>query len=260
MRKIRKAVPGVDSRLLIKDAAKLLPEPSRRAFLRGATGLGAVTLLTGCDIVDSLSAEKALMAMSRFNDRVQALIFNPHKLAPTYPESAITRPFPFNAYYPEDDAPEIDGETYMLEVGGMVENKKAWSLEELYALPQVKQITRHICIEGWSAIGSWTGTPLRDFLKMIGADTRAKYVWFQCADKDGYNSPLDMASALHPQTQMTFKFADEILPRAYGFPMKIRVPTKLGFKNPKYVISMEITNEYKGGYWEDQGYNSFGGS
>jgi DMSO/TMAO reductase YedYZ molybdopterin-dependent catalytic subunit len=94
----------------------------------------------------------------------------------------------------------------------------------------------------------------------VGADTRAKYVWFQCADKDGYNSPLDMASALHPQTQMTFKFADEILPRAYGFPMKIRVPTKLGFKNPKYVISMEVTNDYKGGFWEDQGYNSFSGS
>jgi DMSO/TMAO reductase YedYZ molybdopterin-dependent catalytic subunit len=129
MAKIPRAVPGVDPRLLIKDAAKLLPDPSRRLFLRGAAGLGAVTLLTGCDIVDSLSAENALMAMSRFNDRVQALIFNPSKLAPTYPESAITRPFPFNAYYPEDDAPEIDGETYMLEVGGMVEDKKSWSLE-----------------------------------------------------------------------------------------------------------------------------------
>ena len=75
-----------------------------------------------------------------------------------------------------------------------------------------------------------------DFLQLIGADTSAKYVWFQCADMDGYNSPLDMATALHPQTQMTFKFGDEILPRDYGYPMKIRVPTKLGFKNPKYVI------------------------
>jgi DMSO/TMAO reductase YedYZ molybdopterin-dependent catalytic subunit len=121
-------------------------------------------------------------------------------------------------------------------------------------------VTRHICVEGWSAIGSWTGTPLRDFLKLVGADTRAKYCWFQCADREGYNSPLDMETALHPQTQMTFKFADEILPRAYGFPMKIRVPTKLGFKNPKYVMSMEVTNDYKGGFWEDQGYNSFSGS
>ena len=131
------------------------------------------------------------------------------------------------------------------------------TLDELYALPQEKQITRHICVEGWSAIGSWTGTPLRDFLKRIGADTRAKYCWFTCAE--GYTSPLDMETALHPQTQMTFKFGDEILPRAYGYPMKIRVPTKLGFKNPKYVVSMEVTNDYKGGYWEDQGYNSFSG-
>jgi DMSO/TMAO reductase YedYZ molybdopterin-dependent catalytic subunit len=77
---------------------------------------------------------------------------------------------------------------------------------------------------------------------------------------NGYNSPLDMETALHPQTIMAFKFDDKVLPRAYGFPMKIRVPTKLGFKNPKYVVSMEVTNDYKGGYWEDQGYNSFSGS
>src|SRR3974390_995136 len=104
MSKPRKTIPGVDPRLLIKDAAKLLPEPSRRAFLRGATGLGAVTLLTGCALVDRNSAGEELLAMSKSNDRVQALIFNPTKLAPTYPESAITRPFPFNAYYPEEDA------------------------------------------------------------------------------------------------------------------------------------------------------------
>jgi DMSO/TMAO reductase YedYZ molybdopterin-dependent catalytic subunit len=181
-------------------------------------------------------------------------------LAPTFPESAVTTPFPFNAYYEIDDAPEVNGKDWKLEVSGLVENKKSWTLEELYKLPQEKQVTRHICVEGWSAIGSWTGTPLSHFLKLIGADTRAKYCWFQCADKEGYNSPLDMETALHPQTIMAFKFGDEILPRAYGFPMKIRVPTKLGFKNPKYVISMEVTNDYKGGYWEDQGYNSFSGS
>jgi DMSO/TMAO reductase YedYZ molybdopterin-dependent catalytic subunit len=258
MRKIRKALPGVDSRLLIKDAAKLLPEPSRRAFLRGATSLGAITLLTGCDVVDSNSAEKALLAMSKFNDRVQALIFNPTKLAPTYPESAITRPFPFNAYYPEEDAPDVEGETYMLEVGGMVDEKKMWSLEELYALPQEKQITRHICIEGWSAIGSWTGTPLRDFLKRIGADLKAKYVWFQCAE--GYSTTIDMPTALHPQTQMTFKFDNEILPTKYGFPMKVRIPTKLGFKNPKHITAIYVTDKDLGGYWEDRGYNWFSGS
>ena len=253
-------IPGVDKKLLVKDAAKLLPDPARRRFIAGGASLGALTLLTGCDVLDSSSAEELLTKVSKFYDRVQAMLFNPNTLAPEYPESAITRPFPFNGYYALQDAPNIDGDSWKLEVRGLVDNKKSWTLQELYQLPQVRQITRHVCVEGWSAIGSWTGTPLRHFLEVIGADTRAKYCWFQCADVDGYNSPLDMASALHPQTQMTFKFDGQILPRAYGFPMKIRVPTKLGFKNPKYVISMEVTNDYKGGYWEDQGYNSFSGS
>jgi DMSO/TMAO reductase YedYZ molybdopterin-dependent catalytic subunit len=251
-------IPGVDKSLLVKDATKLMPDLTRRRFITGGASLGALTMLTGCDVVDSSSAEDLLKHVSKFNDAVQALIFNPNTLAPTFPESAITKPFPFNAYYSEDEAPDVDGKDYRFEVSGLVENKKAWTLDELYKLPQVKQVTRHICVEGWSAIGSWTGTPLRDFLKLVGADTSAKYCWFRCAE--GYTSPIDMPTALHPQTQMTFKFADEILPRAYGYPMKIRIPTKLGFKNPKYVVSMEVTNDYKGGYWEDMGYNSFSGS
>ena len=257
MPRIRKAVPGVDARLLIKDAAKLLPDPSRRLFLRGAAGLGAITMLTGCDIVDGSTAENALMKISQFNDRVQALLFNPNKLAPTYPESMVNRPFRFNAFYEEDEAPDVDGESYKLEVGGLVDDKKSWTLPELYAMPQEKQITRHVCVEGWSEIGSWTGARLSDFLKRVGADTRANYVWFQCAE--GYSNTIDMATALHPQTQMTFKFADEILPRKFGFPMKIRIPTKLGFKNPKHVIAMHVTNKDLGGYWEDRGYNWFSG-
>jgi DMSO/TMAO reductase YedYZ molybdopterin-dependent catalytic subunit len=246
-------IPGVDAKLLLKDAAKLLPDPTRRFFLRGAASLGAITFLTGCDVTDGLSAENALEAMSRFNDKAQAWLFNPNKLAPTYPESAITRPFPFNGYYPEEDAPEVDGKDFALEVGGLVDDKNTWTLERLYALPQETQITRHICVEGWSAIGKWTGVRLSEFLKRIGADTRAKYVWFQCAE--GYSNTIDMATALHPQTQLTFKFDDQILPRKYGFPMKCRMPTKLGFKNPKYVIAMHVTNKDLGGYWEDQGYN-----
>ena len=257
MRKL--LIPGVDKQLLVRDAAKLMPELSRRRFIAGGASLGALTLLTGCDVTDSFSAESMLTQISKFNDAVQAAMFNPNTLAPTFPESAITRPFPFNGYYALEDAPDIDGSTWKLEVRGLVDNKKSWTLDELYRLPQENQITRHICVEGWSAIGSWTGVRLSHFLQLVGADTRAKYVWFNCADVDGYNSPLDMPSALHPQTQMTFRFDNEILPRAYGYPMKIRVPTKLGFKNPKYVVSLEVTNDYKGGYWEDQGYNSFSG-
>ena len=257
MRK-RRIIPGVDPKLLIKDAAKLMPDPSRRFFLRGAASLGALTVLTGCDINDSFSAERVLRKISEFNDGAQALLFSSTKLAPTFPESAITKPFPFNGYYSEDEAPEVDGKDYKFIVGGLVDNKKSWTLDELYALPQEKQITRHVCVEGWSAIGSWTGTRLSEFLKRVGADTRAKYVWFRCAE--GYSNTIDMATALHPQTQMSFKFADEILPVKYGYPMKIRIPTKLGFKNPKYVMEMNVTNKDLGGYWENQGYNWFGGS
>jgi DMSO/TMAO reductase YedYZ molybdopterin-dependent catalytic subunit len=255
--RIRKLIPGVDPELLVKDAARLMPDPARRGFLRGAAGLGALTLLTGCDIIDGDTAESVLRKVSELNDGAQAALFSRSKLAPTYPESAITRPFPFNAYYSEDEAPVVDPATYRFEVSGLVDNKKPWTLDELHALPEVSQITRHVCVEGWSAIGSWQGASLGDFLKRIGADTRAKYVFFRCAE--GYSNTIDMASALHPQTQMTFKYDNKLLPRAYGFPMKIRIPTKLGFKNPKYVVAMEVTNTDRGGYWENQGYNWFGG-
>src|SRR3954468_2495353 len=102
-------VPGVDKTLLVKDATKLLPDPSRRRFIAGGASLGALTLLTGCDVSDSFSAEKLLVRMSKFNDGVQAAIFNPNALAPTFSEKDIKRPFPFNAYYEEDEAPEVDG-------------------------------------------------------------------------------------------------------------------------------------------------------
>src|SRR5262245_5466286 len=116
MARIRKAIPGVDPKLLIRDAGKVMPDPARRAFLRGAASLGALTMLTGCDIVDGFSAENVLRKISEFNDGAQAWLFDPNQLAPEYPESAINRPFRFNAYYPEEDAPEVDAATFKLEI------------------------------------------------------------------------------------------------------------------------------------------------
>src|SRR6202049_4759708 len=141
-------IPGVDKKLLIRDAVKSMPDLTRRRFITTGASLGALTLLTGCDVSDSFSAEEMLKQISKFNDGVQAAIFNPNALAPTFPESAITKPFPFNAYYEVDDAPDIDGKAWKLEVRGLVDNKKSWTLEELYKLPQEKQVTRHICVDG----------------------------------------------------------------------------------------------------------------
>jgi DMSO/TMAO reductase YedYZ molybdopterin-dependent catalytic subunit len=255
MRKPRNTT--VDAGLLIKDAAKLLPDPSRRLFLRNTASLGALALLTGCDIVDGPSSERALRIVSNFNDWVQARLFNPDRLAETYPESAIKTPFPFNAYYSEQEAPDVDEDTYKLVLDGLIDSKQPWTLDQLYALPQQTQITRLICVEGWSAIGKWTGAPLGDFLRRIGADLTAKYVHFACAE--GYSVSIDMPTALHAQTQMTFRFGGETLPVKYGFPMRIRMPTKLGFKNPKHVVGLAVLNNYTGGYWEDRGYNWFSG-
>ena len=149
-------------------------------------------------------------------------------LAPEYAESDITTPFPFNAYYKRDRVPLVEGSTYKLELSGLIANKQSWTLEQLRALPQTSQITRHVCVEGWSAIGKWGGVRFRTFLERIGADPRAAYVGFKCADN--YYSSIDMATALHPQTLLALTYADQTLPPLYGFPMKLRIPTKLGFK------------------------------
>ncbi len=253
--------PSPDNRRVARideaDFKPALERLQRRLFLRSSLSIGALSLLSGCTLQDGDTVDKVLWAMSHWNDRVQGWLFDRNRLAPTYSASQITNPFPFNAFYPEFDAPEIDGSTWQLEVSGLVRDKRPWNLAALRALPQSGQITRHICIEGWSAIGDWRGVTLRTFLERIGADTTARYVGFKCADR--YYSSLDMATALHPQTLLTLDFGKDPLPAKYGYPLKLRVPTKLGFKNPKHIAAIFVTNTYPGGYWEDQGYNWYSG-
>jgi len=217
-------------------------------------------MLGGCDVVDGPSAERMLGTVSDFNDRVQAWLFNPDRLAREYPEAMITRPFPFNSFYvpnSPENSPAIDPAGWALNVSGQVERTEDWTLDRLKSLPQFTQITRHICIEGWSAIGKFTGVRLTDFLRAVGADLGAKYVTFRC--DDNYVTSIDMASALHPQTQLTRGFDGGPLPREHGFPLKLRIPTKLGFKNPKHIGEIEVGDDYTGGYWETYGYNWFSG-
>jgi DMSO/TMAO reductase YedYZ molybdopterin-dependent catalytic subunit len=243
---------------LAEHASPRVRSLERRLFLRKGLSLGALSLVSGCSVTDAEGVQKVLWAMSRWNDRAQAWLFDPNKLAPEYPASMITKDFPFNAFYGRDEVPAVDASNYQLGLAGLIRERRPWRLPELYALPQTTQITRHICVEGWSAIGSWSGVPFRAFLERVGADLTAKYVGFKCLDD--YSTSIDMATALHPQTQLTLRFGDAILPPEYGFPMKLRIPTKLGFKNPKHIAAIFVTNDYPGGYWEDQGYNWFSGS
>jgi DMSO/TMAO reductase YedYZ molybdopterin-dependent catalytic subunit len=201
--------------------------------------------------------DAALWAMLRFNDRVQAALFSRTRMAQTYPPSAITSPFRFNAYYPEWQVRTVDPADWSLTVTGLVSDRSAWTVERLRALPQEGQITRHICIEGWSQVGQWSGVPLHDFLRRVGADLRARYVAFTCFD--GYSTSLDMASALHPQTILALDFGQQPLAAEWGAPLRLRIPTKLGFKSAKNLQSIEVTNAFPGGYWEKQGYDWFSG-
>src|SRR5262245_64269750 len=121
----------------------------RRLFLRQGLSLGALTLLTGCDVTDTSAVQGVLNSVSRWNDRAQAALFDPRRLMPTYPESQAVKDFRYNAYYGQSQIPKIDGETFKLDLSGLIDNRRPWTLPELYALPQEGQVTRHVYVDGW---------------------------------------------------------------------------------------------------------------
>jgi DMSO/TMAO reductase YedYZ molybdopterin-dependent catalytic subunit len=244
-----------DGGLSRSDVASL----QRRLFLKRGLSLSALTLLSGCDISNTGPVDGFLRLISRINDGVQAALFRPNKLARTFPESMVPKEFRFNAQYGADRIPTLDPAAWRLELSGAISDKRPWTLEQLQAMPQTSYVARHVCVEGWSMIGKWGGVPLRDFLEKVGADTRAKYVMFRCDDPINYSSSIDMASALHPQTILCLTYADRPIEPKFGAPMRLKMTTKLGFKQPKFITSIQVTNDYPGGYWEDLGYNWFAG-
>ena len=125
----------------------------RRLFLKQGLSVGALTLLTGCDVTDTNALQSVLDGISQWNDRAQALIFNPRRLMPTYPESQAVKDFRYNAYFGQNQIPKIDGASYKLNLSGLIDRRAAWTLQDLYQLPQESQVTRHVCVEGWSMIG-----------------------------------------------------------------------------------------------------------
>ena len=194
---------------ILDDHQPLIRSLERRGLIRGGLSLGALVMLTGCDVKRPKSVKSALLAISRLNDEVQALLFDPNKLAPTYPASMILRPPKFSAYYDVIDVKPVNGATWRLELSGLIADKRPWTLPQLQVLPQTSMVIKHICVEGWSYIGGWTGVPLRVFLERVGADLRAKYVAFKTADD--YPSSIDMATALHPQTVLATEYGGETL-------------------------------------------------
>ena len=242
---------------VLEENKKLVEEIHRRKLLRGAVSLGALSLLTGCDVTDRGVVQSVLKAVSSFNDGVQAVLFRPDHLAPTFTEAEVVKPPRFNAYYEITEVKPVDVGNWKLELAGLIQDKRPWTAQQLSELPEQELIVRHICVEGWDYIGQWSGVNLRQFLERVGADLTAKYVAFRCADD--YTGSIDMPSALHLQTILAMKYAREPITDPFGFPLRLRMATKLGFKQPKWITSIEVTNVYPGGYWEDQGFNWFSG-
>jgi len=248
---------GRFDRAILHEHKALIEKIDRRNVLRGTLSLGALTLLTGCDVTESDQVQTVLRAVSAWNDRVQELIFRPNHLAPTYPESQVVKPPRFNAYYGIDEVKPVDVSRWRLELSGRIADKRPWTAADFLALPQQETIIRHICVEGWDYIGQWSGVNLRQFLERVGADLKARYVAFRCADN--YTESLDMASALHPQTILATKYAKEPITDPFGFPLRLRTATKLGFKNAKWVTAVEVTNDWSETYWSKRGENWFAG-
>ncbi len=217
----------------LRDSRALIEAINRRGLLRGALSLGALTLLTGCDVTEEEPVQRALRAVSAWNDGVQALIFRSQHLAPTFSPAQVIKPPRFNAYYDIED------------------------VKPIYRLPEQEIIIRHICVEGWDYIGQWSGPNLRQFLQRVGADLTAKYVYFVCADD--YTESIDMATALHPQTILATKYAGDVLADPFGFPLRLRTSTKLGYKNAKWIKAIEVSNDFRETFWSKQGFNWFAG-
>jgi DMSO/TMAO reductase YedYZ molybdopterin-dependent catalytic subunit len=193
-----------------------------------------------------------------FSDWVSAKMFRAGHLAPTFADRELTPfdKFPINGYDVAD--PGVDFDRWSLTVTGAVQKPGDYTLAQIQTLPKFHQNTRHVCVEGWDVIGNFGGVRLSDFLTMTGADTTAHFVYVECADD--YYETLDMETALHPQTMLCFEMYGQPLTREHGAPLRLTIPTKIGYKQAKYLTSLKVTNVLQRvGYWEDQGYSYFYG-
>lgn len=242
----------------------------RRLFLASAT-----SALAGCGPIGSaLNNNGSVRRILASAEGLNHLLIGTRGLAREYRDNDVDRHFRVNGFATPSDARYSDlvarnFAPYRLIVEGAVERVAAFSLAQLQRMPQQTQITRHDCVEGWSAIGKWSGVALGGLLDMVGLRNDARYVVFRCMDNDGsgnlYYESLDLHQARHPQALLALRLNDAPLDPDHGAPVRLRVPTQLGYKSAKWIGRIEVVGSFAtiagghGGYWEDQGYEWYAG-
>ncbi|NJM50320.1 MAG: molybdopterin-dependent oxidoreductase [Sphingomonadales bacterium] len=248
---------------MTKNAKIILP---RRRLLKLAGASAGALLLGGCDALNkNKDVRNILSSAETLHKRAQRLIMDRNALAREFGESDMSPHFRMNGSITGDTAEykrhlAEHFANWKLRVDGMVARPAAYSLAQLMAMPSREQITRHDCVEGWSAIGKWRGPQLGPILDRSRLLPAARYIIFHCADRfgpDPYYESIDLIDAYHPQTILAWGMNGEILPTGHGAPIRLRTERQLGYKQAKFIMRIEATDDYnkfgkgKGGYWED---------
>jgi DMSO/TMAO reductase YedYZ molybdopterin-dependent catalytic subunit len=224
---------------------------TRRGFV---AGVSAASLLAGCK---SGPVTGFLGAMGIWNRKVDEVLFSPNRLAPELPASEQTPESAFPSYFISDSMP-FPPSNWTLTVGGMVDRPAVFTIDQLKQMPRTEMRVRHHCVEGWSAVASWQGVRLSEVAKVVGVDQRARYVEFRSFDSN-YWSSWDLGSSLHPQTLLAYGMNGRQLYPDHGAPLRLYSAVKLGYKMVKYLTAVNFLPTSTGGYWENQGYEWFGG-
>ena len=248
---------------------------SRRGFIIRGAAVGGAALLGGCDqLSQSPSFRDMLYKAEGVTERVQRLALSSRSLAREYTEADLSKHFKANGSTAIADPAYKQSlqngfADWRLEIGGLVERPASLSLAELRKLPARTQITRHDCVEGWSAIGKWTGAQMAPLLQSVGLKPEARYLVLHCADTMGlsgkYYESIDLIDAFHPQTILAYDMNGAALTEPYGAPIRMRVERQLGYKHAKYVQRIEAVSSFamirggRGGFWEDLGYEWYAG-
>jgi DMSO/TMAO reductase YedYZ molybdopterin-dependent catalytic subunit len=226
---------------------------SRRDLFRLGLVAGSASLAAACGWDGGPRLEPRLRGFSRVNDWVgEKLLLSDGRLAPQYAKSARTPANAFPVYAQMNPLPTPDDD-WTLDVGGLVRKPTSFTLPMLQALSRVTYTVKHHCVEGWTAIATWTGAPVSSVLAMVEPLPEARYIRFDTFDAEYYNG-WDLKSAVHPQTILAYAWNDRPLAADHGAPLRLYSPIKLGYKLTKYLTSMTLTDEQPGGFWEDQGY------